>query len=144
MLGGYSQPDCTGRTRRPVRPSAPRRSEDAATLSHVAAIEPEGLGKIYRSRGNEVRALEGVDLEVQEGTILGLLGPNGAGKTTTVRILATLLHADEGRATVAGIDVARDPQAVRQVIGLSGQDAAADENLTGRANLWMVGRLHRR
>ena len=78
----------------------------------MAAIETEGLGKVYRSRGNEVRALEGVDLEVQEGTILGLLGPNGAGKTTTVRILATLLHADEGRATVAGIDVARDPQAV--------------------------------
>jgi len=109
----------------------------------VAAIETEGLGKIYRSRGNEVRALEGVDLEVQEGTILGLLGPNGAGKTTTVRILATLLHADEGRATVAGIDVARDPQAVRKVIGLSGQYAAVDENLTGRENLWMFGRLYR-
>jgi ABC-2 type transport system ATP-binding protein len=112
-------------------------------LSRVAAIETEGLGKIYRSRGNEVRALEGVDLEVQEGTILGLLGPNGAGKTTTVRILATLLHADEGRATVAGIDVARDPQAVRKVIGLSGQYAAVDENLTGRENLWMFGRLYR-
>jgi len=109
----------------------------------MAAIETEGLGKIYRSRGNEVRALEGVDLEVQEGTILGLLGPNGAGKTTTVRILATLLHADEGRATVAGIDIARDPQAVRQVIGLSGQYAAVDENLTGRENLWMFGRLYR-
>ena len=109
----------------------------------MAAIETEGLGKIYRSRGNEVRALEGVDLEVQEGTILGLLGPNGAGKTTTVRILATLLHADEGRATVAGIDVARDPQAVRKVIGLSGQYAAVDENLTGRENLWMFGRLYR-
>ena len=109
----------------------------------MAAIETEGLGKIYRSRGNEVRALEGVDLEVQEGTILGLLGPNGAGKTTTVRILATLLQADEGRATVAGIDVARDPQAVRKVIGLSGQYAAVDENLTGRENLWMFGRLYR-
>jgi len=109
----------------------------------MAAFETEGLGKIYRSRGNEVRALEGVDLEVQEGTILGLLGPNGAGKTTTVRILATLLHADEGRATVAGIDVARDPQAVRKVIGLSGQYAAVDENLTGRENLWMFGRLYR-
>jgi ABC-2 type transport system ATP-binding protein len=109
----------------------------------MAAIETEGLVKVYRSRGNEVRALDGVDLEVQEGTVLGLLGPNGAGKTTTVRILATLLRADSGRATVAGLDVARDAQAVRSVIGLSGQYAAVDENLTGRENLWMFGRLYR-
>jgi ABC-2 type transport system ATP-binding protein len=109
----------------------------------MAAIETEGLVKVYRSRGNEVRALDGVDLEVREGTVLGLLGPNGAGKTTTVRILATLLHADAGRATVAGLDVARDAQAVRKVIGLSGQYAAVDENLTGRENLWMFGRLYR-
>ena len=109
----------------------------------MAAIETEGLVKVYRARGSEVRALDGVDLEVQEGTVLGLLGPNGAGKTTTVRILATLLHADAGRATVAGLDVARDAQAVRKVIGLSGQYAAVDENLTGRENLWMFGRLYR-
>ena len=109
----------------------------------MAAIETEGLVKVYRTRGSEVRALDGVDLEVQEGTVLGLLGPNGAGKTTTVRILATLLHADAGRATVAGLDVARDAQAVRKVIGLSGQYAAVDENLTGRENLWMFGRLYR-
>ncbi len=113
------------------------------TLSAVAAIETEGLVKVYRSRGSEVRALDGVDLEVQEGTVLGLLGPNGAGKTTTVRILATLLRADAGRATVAGFDVVADAQAVRRVIGLSGQYAAVDENLTGRENLWMFGRLYR-
>jgi ABC-2 type transport system ATP-binding protein len=108
----------------------------------MAAIEAEGLVKIYRSRKVEVRALDGVDLEVEEGTVLGLLGPNGAGKTTTVRILATLLRPDAGSARVAGIDVLRDPQAVRKVIGLSGQYAAVDENLTGRENLWMFGRLY--
>ena len=74
--------------------------------------------------------------------MLGLLGPNGAGKTTTVRILATLLRADAGRRDVAGLDVVRDAQAVRRLIGLSGQYAAVDENLTGRENLWMFGRLY--
>jgi ABC-2 type transport system ATP-binding protein len=108
----------------------------------LAAIEAEGLVKVYRSRKNEVRALDGVDLEVPEGTVLGLLGPNGAGKTTTVRILATLLRADGGRATVAGFDVARESQQVRRAIGLSGQYAAVDENLTGRENLWLFGRLY--
>ncbi|MFP5342705.1 MAG: ATP-binding cassette domain-containing protein [Candidatus Limnocylindria bacterium] len=105
-------------------------------------ITAEGLVKIYRSRGAEVRALAGVDLNVREGTVLGLLGPNGAGKTTTVRILATLLRPDAGRATVAGFDVVRDAQALRRVIGLSGQYAAVDENLTARENLWMFGRLY--
>jgi ABC-2 type transport system ATP-binding protein len=108
----------------------------------MAAIETEGLVKVYRSRSDEVRALDGVDLEVQEGTVLGLLGPNGAGKTTTVRILATLIRPDEGRATVAGLDVVNDAQLVRKAIGLSGQYAAVDENLTGRENLWMFGRLY--
>jgi ABC-2 type transport system ATP-binding protein len=108
----------------------------------MAAIEAEGLVKVYRARSHEVRALDGVDLEVQEGTVLGLLGPNGAGKTTTVRILATLLKPDEGRASVGGLDVARDAQGVRKLIGLSGQYAAVDENLTGRENLWMFGRLY--
>ncbi|MSO95395.1 MAG: ATP-binding cassette domain-containing protein [Thermoleophilia bacterium] len=108
----------------------------------MAMIETEGLVKVYHSRGSEVRALDGLDLEVREGTVLGLLGPNGAGKTTTVRILATLLRADAGRATIAGLDVARDAQAVRRLIGLSGQYAAIDENLTGRENLWMFGRLY--
>ena len=106
------------------------------------AITAEGLVKIYRTRKSEVRALDGVDLEVQEGTVLGLLGPNGAGKTTCVRILATLLKPDAGRATVAGFDVATQPEAIRRVIGLSGQYAAVDENLTGRENLWLFGRLY--
>src|SRR5215203_1124782 len=91
----------------------------------------------------EVRALDGIDLNVAEGTVLGLLGPNGAGKTTTVRILATLLKPDAGRATVAGFDVVREAQRVRSVIGLSGQYAAVDENLTGRENLEMFARLYR-
>jgi ABC-2 type transport system ATP-binding protein len=108
----------------------------------MAAIEAEGLVKVYRSRKNEVRALDGVDLEVREGTVLGLLGPNGAGKTTTVRILATLLKPDDGTATVGGLDVQREAQAIRRLIGLSGQYAAVDENLTGRENLWMFGRLY--
>src|SRR6202008_87494 len=90
----------------------------------------------------EVRALDGVDLDVPEGTILGLLGPNGAGKTTCVRILTTLLRPDAGHATVAGFDVVRDAQKLRAVIGLSGQYAAVDENLTGRENLVMFGRLY--
>ena len=108
----------------------------------MAAIEAEGLVKVYRSRKTEVRALDGVDLEVREGTVLGLLGPNGAGKTTTVRILATLLHADAGTARVGGRDVRRQANEVRRLIGLSGQYAAVDENLTGRENLWMFGRLY--
>src|SRR5580765_7611994 len=105
----------------------------------TAAIQAEGLVKTY---GSEVRALDGIDLEVEEGTVLGLLGPNGAGKTTAVRILATLLKPDGGRATVAGFDVARDPDAIRRIIGLSGQYAAVDENLTGSENLWLFGRLY--
>jgi ABC-2 type transport system ATP-binding protein len=105
-------------------------------------ITAEGLVKIYKSRKSEVRALDGIDLSVAEGTVLGLLGPNGAGKTTTVRILATLLKPDAGRATVAGLDVVRQAQQLRTLIGLSGQYAAVDENLTGRENLWMFGRLY--
>jgi ABC-2 type transport system ATP-binding protein len=108
----------------------------------VDAITAEGLVKIYKTRSNEVRALDGLDLSVAEGTILGLLGPNGAGKTTTVRILATLLRPDAGRATVAGLDVVREAQQIRTLIGLSGQYAAVDENLTGRENLWMFGQLY--
>jgi ABC-2 type transport system ATP-binding protein len=115
---------------------------DIASLDRTHAISAEGLVKVYRSRKSEVRALDGVDLTVDEGQVLGLLGPNGAGKTTTVRILATLLRPDAGRATVAGLDVVRDAQALRYLIGLSGQYAAVDENLTGRENLWMFGRLY--
>ena len=107
-----------------------------------AAVTAEGLTKVYRSKKNEVRALDGVDLTVAEGSVLGLLGPNGAGKTTTVRILATLLQPDSGRATVAGYDVVREAQQLRSAIGLSGQYAAVDENLTGLENLVMFGRLY--
>jgi ABC-2 type transport system ATP-binding protein len=106
-------------------------------------ISAHGLVKIYRGRRSEVRALDGVDLAVPEGTVLGLLGPNGAGKTTAVRILATLLKPDGGHATIAGHDVVREPEAVRRLIGLSGQYAAVDENLTGSENLWLFGRLYR-
>ena len=105
----------------------------------TAIIETSGLTKRY----GEVVALNGLDLSVPEGTVLGLLGPNGAGKTTAVRVLTTLLEADGGRATVAGIDVRENPQEVRKVIGLSGQYAAVDEHLTGFENLDMVGRLYR-
>ncbi|MFE4590532.1 ATP-binding cassette domain-containing protein [Streptomyces laurentii] len=94
-----------------------------------------------RGRAGGAYALDGLDLAVRRGTVHGLLGPNGAGKTTAVRILATLLKADGGHARVAGLDVTRDPRAVRARIGLAGQYAAVDENLTGRQNLEMFGRL---
>ena len=102
------------------------------------AIAVEGLEKSYGT----VRALCGVDFAAQTGSILGLLGPNGAGKTTAVRILATLLQPDAGTARVAGLDVVRDADALRAKIGLAGQYAAVDENLTGFENLEMVGQLY--
>jgi ABC-2 type transport system ATP-binding protein len=106
------------------------------------AIVAEGLVKIYRSRKSEVHALDSIDLAVKEGSVLGLLGPNGAGKTTAVRVFSTLLRPDAGHATVGGLDVVRDAQQIRQIIGLSGQYAAVDENLTGRENLQLFGRLY--
>ncbi|MBM4438395.1 MAG: ATP-binding cassette domain-containing protein [Actinobacteria bacterium] len=96
---------------------------------------------VRKSYGN-VHALQGVDLQVPAGTVLGLLGPNGAGKTTLVKILTTLLRPDAGRAWVAGFDVVHQATPLRAVIGLAGQSAAVDGNLTGRENLEMVGRLH--
>src|SRR4051794_16182185 len=101
------------------------------------AVVAEGLVKHFGG----VHALDGVDLSVPAGSVLGLLGPNGAGKTTAVRILTTILRPDRGRAEVLGTDVIAHPQRVRSSIGLAGQYAAVDENLTGRENLILVGRL---
>jgi ABC-2 type transport system ATP-binding protein len=108
-------------------------------MSQVLAVEASGLEKAY----GPTRALDGLDLEVETGAILGLLGPNGAGKTTTVRVLTTLLRPDRGTARVAGHDVVTKAAAVRRSIGLTGQYAALDESLTGRANLIMIGQLCR-
>jgi ABC-2 type transport system ATP-binding protein len=110
----------------------------AASNEGEAAIVVRDLVKSF----GDVRALGGVDLEVPKGTVLGLLGPNGAGKTTLVRVLTTLLTPDSGTAAVVGLDVVRDAAALRHRIGLAGQYAAVDENLTGLENLTMVGRLY--
>lgn len=104
----------------------------------AGAIQATGLVKTF----GDIRAVDGVDLDVPEGGTLGLLGPNGAGKTTTVRLLTTLLRPDAGSATVAGYDVVRDADQVRLSIGLSGQFAAVDDRLTGRENLRMIGELY--
>ncbi len=109
-------------------------------MQYMKAVIAENLVKTYDN--GRVRALDGLSLDVEEGTVVGVLGPNGAGKTTTVRVLTTLLKPDTGFASVAGIDVQKDPDAVRKVIGLSGQYAAVDETLTGWDNLVMFGRLY--
>ena len=101
------------------------------------AIRAEGLVKHF----GETKALDGIDLEVRTGSVLGLLGPNGAGKTTAVRVLSTLISPDAGQATVGGYDVIRDAHQVRQLIGLTGQYAGVDEMLTGTENLLLIGRL---
>ncbi|MGH9047089.1 MAG: ATP-binding cassette domain-containing protein [Acidimicrobiales bacterium] len=103
------------------------------------AIQVSELTKVFKK--GEVRALDGLSFDTAAGTILGMLGPNGAGKTTAVRILSTVLAPDSGRATILGLDVVRDARAVRRIIGLAGQNAAVDENLSGRQNLQMIGRL---
>ncbi|WP_181806309.1 ATP-binding cassette domain-containing protein [Streptomyces shenzhenensis] len=101
------------------------------------AVSVRGLVKHY----GDTKALDGVDLDVRQGTVMGVLGPNGAGKTTLVRILSTLLRPDAGEATVAGYDVLRQPRRLRRVIGLTGQYASVDEKLPGWENLYMIGRL---
>src|ERR1700691_5959697 len=106
---------------------------------NAQVIEVEGLRKSF----GEFTAVDGLSLQVHEGTVLGLLGPNGAGKTTTVSILSTALRPDDGRATVCGFDVVSSAKRVRELIGFAGQFAAVDPNLTGRENLTLIGRLSR-
>src|SRR5580698_2775365 len=108
-------------------------------MTDLLAVEAHDLVKTFK-KGN-VRAVDGISLNIERGTVLGLLGPNGAGKTTVVRILSTILAPDSGRAFVMGHDVVREAGAIRHLIGLTGQYATVDENLTGRENLRMVGQL---
>ena len=103
----------------------------------TAAVDAVGLVKTF----GQLRAVDGIDLEVRQGEIFGVLGPNGAGKTTTLRMLATLLSIDAGYARVFGVDVAREPHRIRQLLGITGQYASVDEDLTAAENLWMFGRL---
>jgi ABC-2 type transport system ATP-binding protein len=111
----------------------------ANSYNSPVAVEAQDLVKVF-PRGN-VRALDGVSLQIETGTVLGLLGPNGAGKTTAVRILSTILEPDSGSASILGHDVVKEPDVIRHLIGLAGQYATVDENLTGRENLRMIGRL---
>jgi ABC-2 type transport system ATP-binding protein len=111
-------------------------------VSEVVVGDPIVVTEDLRKRFGKTEALRGLDLRVAQGTVCGVLGPNGAGKTTAVRILATLMRPDSGRAWVAGYDVIRDPEQVRYRIGLAGQYAAVDEKLSGRDNLRMFGRLY--
>jgi oleandomycin transport system ATP-binding protein len=114
-----------------------KRNDTASNSGARTAVTVRGLVKHY----GETKALDGVDLDVREGTVLGVLGPNGAGKTTLVRCLSTLVVPDAGRAIVAGYDVVRQPRQTRRVIGLTGQYASVDEKLPGFENLYMIGRL---
>src|ERR1017187_2739106 len=117
-------------------PSA-RPADSGSSLSGTTAVEALGLTKLFGTN----RAVDDVDLTVMEGEVFGVLGPNGAGKTTMLNMLTTLLPIDGGEATIFGYDVRREGHAVRQLIGVTGQFASVDENLTGRENLWMFGRL---
>ena len=106
-------------------------------MTATAAVDATGLVKKF----GPLRAVDGIDLEVRQGEIFGVLGPNGAGKTTALKMLATLLPIDAGQARIFGVDVAREPHRIRQLIGITGQYASVDENLTATENLWMFGRL---
>ena len=106
-------------------------------MTATAAVDAAGLVKTF----GRLRAVDGIDLHVRQGEIFGVLGPNGAGKTTALRMLATLLPIDAGQARVFGVDVIREPHRVRQLIGITGQYASVDEDLTATENLWMFGRL---
>ncbi|MBJ7357454.1 ATP-binding cassette domain-containing protein [Nocardioides sp.] len=111
------------------------------TPHDAPAVLATGLVKTFVTGGTTNRAVDGVDLEVVRGEVFGVLGPNGAGKTTMLQMLATLLPMDGGRAEIFGVDVAEHPHVVRQLVGVTGQYASVDENLTGRENLWLFGRL---
>src|SRR3954452_10507008 len=117
------------------------REKGQSVREGMAAVEAEGLVKTYRSRGGTVEAVRGVDLRVDAGEVFGFLGPNGAGKSTTVKMLTTLLSITAGSARVAGIDVAREPDAVRRRIGVALQEAGLDSRQTGRELLVLQGRL---
>ncbi len=105
-------------------------------------IEARDLRKVYKTRSREVKALDGLNLSVPQGTVQGLLGPNGAGKTTAVKVLTTLTKATSGEAFINGVDVNKDPDQIKRMIGVSGQYAAVDQKLTGFENLEMIGRLY--
>src|SRR4051794_3159892 len=107
-------------------------------MTETAAVDAMGLVKKF----GDLHAVDRIDLEVSQGEVFGVLGPNGAGKTTMLRMLATLLPIDAGDARSFGVDVAREPHRVRQLIGVTGQYASVDENLTASENLWLFGRLH--
>jgi ABC-2 type transport system ATP-binding protein len=107
------------------------------TTTAALAVRAEGLVKVF----DGVRAVDGIDLEVRRGEVFGVLGPNGAGKTTMLSMLATLLPIDGGRASIFGVDVAKEPHKVRQLVGVTGQNTSVDEDLTARENLWLFGRL---
>jgi ABC-2 type transport system ATP-binding protein len=106
-------------------------------MTPTTAVDAEGLVKSFGA----FRAVDRIDLEVRQGEIFGVLGPNGAGKTTMLRMLATLLPIDEGRASLFGVDVAQEPHRIRQLLGVTGQYASVDEDLTATENLWLFGRL---
>jgi len=106
-------------------------------MTATAAVDAAGLVKAF----GQLRAVDGIDLHVRQGEIFGVLGPNGAGKTTALRMLATLLPIDAGQARIFGVDVTRESHRVRQLIGITGQYASVDEDLTATENLWMFGRL---
>ena len=106
-------------------------------MTPTTAVRATGLVKTFGG----FRAVDGIDLEVRQGEIFGVLGPNGAGKTTMLKMLATLLPIDAGQARIFGVDVAREPHRVRQLLGVTGQYASVDEDLTANENLWLFGRL---